>query len=115
MIDEAFRKVKKEVLDEHKKTPIEPPKPAVKYYWHNDSKGDPSLKIRIPVPDDATLEKIYAARQVLSEIGIHFDTGMSLADSGFDWEFDFSLMGEHFVKDEMTGEYKRIERGDVKK
>lgn len=109
-------------LTEHEDSPSPsiPPKPVVKYYWRNDRDGNPSLQIRIPVPDKETLDKVFAAMKALREIGIKFDTGMgmttknSLYDWEFDWEFDWSLTGEHFVKDIMTGQYKQIERGAPK-
>jgi len=69
--------------------------PLVKYTWHL-SRADayPSLLIQIPCIDDNTFKETCKAQSALSNIGIHFDTGYGGLR---DWEFDWSLSGEHFI------------------
>ena len=122
---EAAKAMERELITEHKKELDKqhaPHKPLivgtkckrcgrlhslVRYYWHKDVKGDPSLKINIQAPDDKTLQQIYAAENALATIGIHFDTGYG---DGRDWEFDWSLSGEHFLFDEATKKYVPLDR-----
>lgn len=68
--------------------------PRLKLMWGNDRDGDPKLLIHFPAPSKEDLEKIFEVEKVLASLGFHFDTGYG---GGRDWEFDWSLTGEHLT------------------
>lgn len=87
--------------------------PVIRYYWKKeDIDGFPSLRIAILCPSQGFLDKVQRARQVLSEIGIHFDCGYGAC---FDWEFDWSLKGQHFLFNPEKRKYESIERPATRK
>jgi len=81
----------------------------VKYFWKKTTVNDkyPGLCINIPVENIKKMEKLSEIEKLLREIGIDFDTGYS---GSRDWEFDWSLSGEHYIFDEKKGKYLRIKR-----
>ena len=82
-------------------------KPKVRYYWCTSTDGYPCLQIKIPIPDKETLEKIFNVERLLKEIGIRFDTGCGGCR---DWEFDWSLSGNHYAFNSIKGKWARIRR-----
>lgn len=80
--------------------------PIVSYYWHLDTRREPSVTINIQCPDNKHLDLVYEAERALSQLGIHFDTGYG---GGRDWEFDWSLSGYHYILDKKTGKYVPLE------
>ncbi len=80
--------------------------PKVGFYWHNTATDElPGLRINLVCPSSEDLEAVFAAEKALSRIGVHFDTGYG---GSRDWEFDWSLDGEHFVFNEEKKEYESI-------
>ncbi|KKM87890.1 hypothetical protein LCGC14_1264340 [marine sediment metagenome] len=60
------------------------------------------------------LRKLFEVERLLSELGVHFDTGSGCG--GRDWEFDWSLQGpvkvlfRKLVKDDPVNRYVRQNR-----
>lgn len=81
--------------------------PRLKFHWKICQDGYPGLRIEIVCPDDSFMEKVFQAERILSQIGIHFDTGYGGAR---DWEFDWSLIGDHFVWNEKKREDVKVDR-----
>lgn len=83
--------------------------PLIRYHWIRKTSTDsyPALQILIFASSDELLERIFDAEKVLTDIGIHFDTGYGYAR---DWEFDWSLTGEHYIFDEDKKEWIKIDR-----
>jgi hypothetical protein len=82
--------------------------PRIRFYWKKCTDGYPGLHIEITCPDKAFLDKVFEIEFLLGEIGFHFDTGYGGAR---DWEFDWSLAGDHFVWDKRTKAYVQVKRG----
>ena len=80
--------------------------PRLQFYWSICHDGHMGLRIRIICPDDIFLSKIFDVEKQLREIGFHFDTGYG---AGRDWEFDWSLYGDHYEFDKTKKQYVKIE------
>lgn len=80
--------------------------PIVRYFWHLDVRGEPSLRINLLAPTPKDLDRIFEVEHALQNLGVHFDTGYG---GGRDWEFDWSLTGEHYLRTNRKVKCKPIE------
>lgn len=104
---DGLDKNEKQLIKAYKRGGVGDMKPIVKYFWKKCVDGNWGMTINIQCPDDETWEKVKAAENALSKIGITFDTGYG---GSRDWEFDWSLNGYHFVFNYETEEYEYVER-----
>ena len=84
-------------------------KTEVEYKWVENSivDGYPKLHISIPVPKEK-LEQIFELEKLMAEFGIVFDSGYG--EGCRDWEFDWSLQGNHFIYNKEKRKYQKINR-----